>query len=383
MEEKSELGLIIYYCVGFHEHGSSGKRKATREKLKSFRHLYSNVSFYSPSKRMVSFFGRFIAAVLIELKVVTLILLSKSKPDVIFARTYFGFFYAWAGLLLNIPVVREVHSSFIDEALILYKKKKWLQIFSKVLNTMEVYSLKQTTGIIFNNPDLEQHFLNEYQLNSNRTTSIYNGSNTDDFFPEPVGVVRNKLGLSLHIDEIMYVFTGSVSKWHGVEYLMYTFVELAKRSEVSHQLYVVGGSNTEYRQRIMEMFSYCEQIRFVDEVSTEQARDYINAADICMLPVANIRVSPGSPLKLYDYIACGKPVITQKNVNGYSDVVERYNLGTSVDFFRPIKAADGIINFQKKTKNNDYLLSNRQVSEKILNWNNVIDSWIKFAQNLK
>ena len=57
----------------------------------------------------------------------------------------------------------------------------------------------------------------------------------------------------------------------------------------------------------------------------------IIAADACLLPVKNNRISPGSPLKLYDYISNNKPVIAE-DIIGYSDEVLKYNFGLSVNF---------------------------------------------------
>src|SRR5690606_39279334 len=41
--------------------------------------------------------------------------------------------------------------------------------------------------------------------------------------------------------------------------------------------------------------------------------DLIKASDLCLLPVKNNRASPGSPLKLYDYISNGRFVLDRKS----------------------------------------------------------------------
>ena len=58
-----------------------------------------------------------------------------------------------------------------------------------------------------------------------------------------------------------------------------------------------------------------------------------------MLPVKGNRVSPGSPLKLYDYMKHSKFIIVQQGMLGYCDEVERYGKGVCVDFKDPSEVA--------------------------------------------
>ncbi len=60
--------------------------------------------------------------------------------------------------------------------------------------------------------------------------------------------------------------------------------------------------------------------------------DLVRTGNACLLPVKNNRISPGSPLKLYDYIAKKKYVLTQSDLLGYSDEVEKYGFESVVDF---------------------------------------------------
>lgn len=63
--------------------------------------------------------------------------------------------------------------------------------------------------------------------------------------------------------------------------------------------------------------------------------DLVKASDACILPARQSRVSPGSPLKLYDYILHEKFIISQSNILGYSDEVESYSFGMTVDLEKP------------------------------------------------
>lgn len=372
---KADLNVI--YTVGFYATGISGKRKATLEKRDALEKQCQNFTFYSVQVHTDNAILSYAYSIFSEVKVFLKICISKHKPDVIFARTFFGHFYNLAGKLFGSKVIREVHASLKDEAEILYKDSAIKKYFSNWIHIIDLSSIKRCDGIIFNNPDLKNHFESKLGTGHVNSTSIYNGSNTEVFKPEPKIDARKALGIARN--KLVFVFTGSVSEWHGVEYMLETIKAVNERNEIDFQMYVVGCRQSDYHAKLVEKFDVLPNIIFVDQVPVETAKNYINASDICMLPVAKIRESQGSPLKLYDYIACGKPVITQSDVNGYSDVVNKFNLGISIDFYNASEAADQVINFVKNNNQDFYTLNNRLIAEEKLNWRNVIENWINFT----
>ncbi|MEX1211399.1 MAG: glycosyltransferase [Balneolaceae bacterium] len=365
--------------MGFSIEGNSGKSKATVEKAKELKRQTDKFSFYSLNKSTGSTYLNYMMQVIFEVKYCIKYLL-KEKPDVLFARSNFGILLVILTRFFNTYLIFEVHSDFKDESKILYRNNYILKKISLIVNYISIISYKNSDGIIFNNPDLENYFISEYSLQEISTISIYNGSNIEEFYPENRFKVRKKLCHEIKENDLLFVFTGSVSQWHGVEYLINTFIELKEIfNERNLLLYIVGGGSNQYRLSLKNQYSSEAGITFIDEVSTNIARDYINASDVCMLPVAKIRVSQGSPLKLYDYIACGRPVITQSNINGYSDVINKYELGIDVDFYTPDKAASLIVKFLKKTDLNNLGNKNREKAINNLSWEKVIHKWIQFA----
>lgn len=373
------MALSIDYYVGFSLDGNSGKSKATGEKAKELKKQADSFSFYRIKKTSSSTFINYIIQIFFEVKFCIKFLFRK-KPDVLFARSNFGILLILITRYFKTKLIFEVHSDFKDESNILYKNNPLLKNVSVFVNLLSTTAYKFSDGIIFNNPDLESYFLSEYRLQNVPTISIYNGSNTEEFYPEDRLKIRKNLSDDINENDLLFVFTGSVSQWHGVELLLNTFIELKQNfTESNLLLYIVGGGSNQYRIDLKSQYSSEEGITFVDKVSTSKARDYINASDVCMLPVAKIRVSQGSPLKLYDYIACGRPVITQSNVNGYSDVINKYELGLDVDFYRPVDASNQIKKFLKEADIENIGFRNREKAVKHLSWEMVINQWIHFS----
>lgn len=374
--------INIDFSVSFHvDGGVGGKRKASLAKSKYLEEASKNYNFISLNKTLTSLIGVYFTAVLTELSHVIKIIFRKDKPDIIFVRTFFGFFYNWIGKIFNIKIIREVHTEFKDDTKIIFKKNYLKKKLGIIVNYFEIKSLKKADGVIFNNPDLEDYFVKTYHLNSDKTISVYNACNPDEFYPKDKTEAQQKLGLSHGENDIILLFIGSAIQWHGLEYLIDVF-EKINNNHSNYFLYIVGLTDSEYNIKLKKTYSGMQNLYLIDRVPTDVARLYINAADICMVTTAKILISQGSPTKLYDFIACGKPVVSQRDVRGYGSVVDEHELGCSVDFMNPEEAANDIVKFVETTDFDKLSLHNRRKAEEELNWGNAIKSWIHFSEQL-
>ncbi|HEY3459446.1 MAG TPA: glycosyltransferase family 4 protein, partial [Casimicrobiaceae bacterium] len=110
-----------------------------------------------------------------------------------------------------------------------------------------------------------------------------------------------------HDPVILYI--GSLHPWKGVD------VAIAAMRDVARgMLVIVGGDEPEIarlRARAVQE-GVGERVRFVGAVAPKQRFDWIAAATLCVLPLstATIAARYTSPLKLFEYLALGKPVVT-------------------------------------------------------------------------
>lgn len=101
-------------------------------------------------------------------------------------------------------------------------------------------------------------------------------------------------------------YTGSLYQWKGVDVLIRAMKHLP-----AEQLVVVGGgSRLEELRRLAEEEGVAERISFVGHVSHREIPDYLSRMGIAVLP--NLPSGPSkftSPLKLFEYMASGIPVV--------------------------------------------------------------------------
>jgi len=360
----------VDYVVGFSLSGGSGKEKATQEKAMRLAQRVGRFRLFTASSSGA------VSQLIAEIRYLLQGAFS-AKPDLIISRSYWGFGAGLLGMMFGIPVVREVHAHMSEEVDILCADRPVRRFLLRFVAGLQLWWFRRSDGLIFNNPLLERFYLDNC-LESGRidTITVANGANAADFYVQDPEPLRERLGLnesSVHL-----VFCGSVSRWHGVDLLIKFFEGVAK-ADSRFVLTIVGGGDESFLAQLKGANIGVERLSFVGKVSPQLARDYICAANLCMLPVADIRVSPGSPLKLYDYIACGKPVLAQANMPGYSDVVEAHELGASIDFSNPSVAVSEFLAWYDAVDAEEYQRHNRQKAEADLSWGAVVEQWLAFG----
>ena len=118
--------------------------------------------------------------------------------------------------------------------------------------------------------------------------------------------IRNELQYSN--DVTVLFFMGWLYDFSGLRELSNA---LAKLSESNLRLLILGrGDLYDELKEIAKKSAIPNMITLIDWVSYEEVPRYIAAADICLLPaLLNKTMRDIVPIKLYEYLACGKPVI--------------------------------------------------------------------------
>lgn len=199
----------------------------------------------------------------------------------------------------------------------------------------------------------------------------YNGCDPETFYPMNMLACRAQLGLSS--TGKYYLFIGSLAKWRGVDLLISIFKNHMSENDI---LYILGNSSHAYGAELKSLAAGAANIIFHDNVPGALVVKYINAADVCLVPVKPILKSPGNPLKLYDYIACGKPVIGQENVIGCSDEITKYSVGIVTDFYNTERAAHDLQSFCCSHDAEYYTSHNRDIAIRNVSWKKRMEAWI-------
>jgi glycosyltransferase involved in cell wall biosynthesis len=263
-------------------------------------------------------------------------LIATWRPPVIYARQH------WLGLLppltarrLGIPYVAEFnglrHRGILSrnprsvKGLIIRQLERWCVQWSSSIVVPSLSLAKRIAELLGNNPTIQNlspftphalritHHESRITLHASRLTIfiIPNGVDPEIFRPIPQVEARQKLGLPT--DGLYVVYAGGLYFWQGVDVLIHAFARLVKKFP-NCRLLIVGGQdepNKDAYKRLAHELRITDHAIFVPFVPYEQSALYIAAADVCVAPYVPIvcEIGGGSPLKLYAYLSCGRPVV--------------------------------------------------------------------------
>lgn len=256
-------------------------------------------------------------------------LIVRWKPPIIYARQH------WIGLIPplvaqrhGIPYVAEFNG--LRHRGILARNPR--SVKGHFIRSLERFCAKRATAIVVPSRPLANrlrellginatiHDLSDLTLrithHASRVTNhtifiIPNGIDPTIFCPIPQGEARRRLGLPT--DGLYVAYTGSLHIWQGVDVLLHAFARLMGRFPHC-RLLIVGGHdepNKDAYKRLAHELRIVERAIFVPSVPYEQSALYIAAADVCVAPYVRsyCEHGGGSPLKLYAYLSCGRPVV--------------------------------------------------------------------------
>jgi len=151
--------------------------------------------------------------------------------------------------------------------------------------------------------------------------------------------LRKDLGLE---DSLVIGFSGSLTKQNGLEYLIRAMPYVLK--EVNDvKLLIVGGGAEEQRLRSMvKELGIESKVVFTGGVSYEKVPTYLSVMDICTAPFPRgNEFKTNFPLKLVEYMACGKPIVVTEGPV-LRRIVTSSKSGIVVDSEDEVSLANGI-----------------------------------------
>jgi len=242
------------------------------------------------------------------------------KPDVIYLRQgLFEVFPPILARLFGVPYVIEKNGIMEDE----FRSRGFSEIVIKILRLAEEINFRLSDKIVCVTEGIKREIVRRYKVNEGKLVVIPNGANIELFRPLDKHECRRKLGLE---EGAFYIgFVGSFAPWQGLDILIEAAKQVKKQGYFQIKYILVGSGEREsiIRKSVRE-YGLEQEILFSGRVAYGQVVYYINACDITVAPFTKERIA--SPLKLFEYLACGRPVIASR-VDGIKEVIEEGKCG--------------------------------------------------------
>jgi glycosyltransferase involved in cell wall biosynthesis len=142
-----------------------------------------------------------------------------------------------------------------------------------------------------------------------RIVVIPNGINRAHFAAAPsADAARQRLGLA---GKLVLGFTGFVRDWHGVDRVI-RWMATADAPANACLMIVGDGPVRPELERLAAELKLQDRVRFTGVIDRDRVPEHVAAFDIALQPAV---VAYASPLKLFEYLALGKPVIAPRQPN--------------------------------------------------------------------
>lgn len=211
------------------------------------------------------------------------------------------------------------------------------------------------------------------------------GANLDLFKPFDRNTCRRALNLQENVNIICFV--GSFLPWQGIENILNAMPPILH--ELPETLLLLIGdeepslrSSREYKTSIkaqIENLNLTGNIIRTGRVPYELIYRYLSASDVCIIAQTNAR-SGYTPLKLFEYMACAKPVIASA-IPGIREIVTESHCGILVPPENPHELAQALIKLLQDDRLMVELGKNgrRSVTRKY-NWTSVAKAAIRICE---
>jgi len=258
------------------------------------------------------------------------------RPDVVYTRYTPVLCPAIILLrLLRIKVVSEVNSlNYVN-----YKANGFASSF---INKIEALYLNNVAGIIAIS-DILQEQLRSVVRSAVPIAVVSNGANTDMFKEYPPSAFKEKIAYK-YDDRLKYVgFVGHLHPWQGVDTLIEAVGILASARDDIRAVVVGGGDVERYKDKARAM-GLEDVVLFTGPQDYRLVPFYISSFDVCVAPGTGDDYNSfhlRSPLKIFEYLACGKPVVSGdlRNINS---LIEDNDVGEIIFGIDPVKLARSI-----------------------------------------
>lgn len=235
------------------------------------------------------------------------------RYDIIYARDYHTAVIAFLPrILFNKKLVFEMNGFASEE-----EGLKGNFFFTKLLvwaiEKMEKLSTRCSNKIVTVTPYMATYLLQSYSCQPEKIEVIGNGVNIRKFYPinDEAFLLDCRKRMKIAAEEIVITFVGNLNKTQGVEDIIKVAPSIIR--EISNVKFLIIGDGILKGdlEKEVKRLRLSEHFIFAGMIDYQEVPVYINISDICILLKRKLK-SGWSPIKLYEYMACGKPVVCSR-----------------------------------------------------------------------
>lgn len=259
--------------------------------------------------------------------------------------------------------VREVNGIYRDEAR-LAGLASWKV---RVLDAFEGAALRRADRVVVVTEAMVEILRARYGVPAERMVTVPNGVDVERIRPLSRETCRQALGLDA--DAPTLCFVGTLTPWHGVADLFRALPAVLAEAKTARLCVVGDGPLRPSLEALADRLGIREAVRFVGVVPRPKIPQWLGAADVCLNLLAPSIV--GAPLKLLEYLAAGRPVVSTRAV--HFAFLEARGAGVLANPQDPADLADAILTLLRDRERAQALgEAGRRLAEADFDWNRLV-----------
>jgi glycosyltransferase involved in cell wall biosynthesis len=223
------------------------------------------------------------------------------RPDWVYER--FGTFQAMGRIFQRhgIPWILETNAPLFEEA----KTERNSLVLSGLAHRLEIQAYRDCDALVCISEALKQIIVTAAQIPEHKVLVVPNGVDADRYDPQRYTPQRLFSGLTIG-------FVGGLFVWQGLEILLHAIAALQREGIIINLVVLGDGTMRKPWEELVKSLDISPQVKFLGWVSPAELPPYIAGFDVGYCGHEDMQGRPvyRSPLKLYEYMAMGKPILT-------------------------------------------------------------------------
>lgn len=225
----------------------------------------------------------------------------------------------------EIPGILEINAPLIEEQV------KYRHLVNQFLAEFSRQKSIEAATLLIAVSEEVSKYLKRLISVQNKIYVIPNGVNTDFF--------KENLESTYHSNKFTIGFIGSMKPWHGLPVLLEAFELLRKKVQDVRLLIVGDGPERIELLKILKQKNLLDSTEITGTVSRDRVPYILSSFDIAVAPYPKLENFYFSPLKVYEYMASGLPVVAS-SIGQLTKLISSGENGILVSPGNPFEFAD-------------------------------------------